>query len=189
MAGIEGGLVINRPVAEVFDFAADERNEPATTHESGGPGSSRPAPSAAGHASRPSPGAGRLDDHRVPDLGAPRRLASFIDMAAGDIVGTLRFDRSGGHPDGLVMRAAAARAVQAPDSDHGWRGRRQERATWAGVKRCPKDKQGRRPSATLAGSGDGVGPVGNREALLANLTRCMGGGWEVLGLLHGAQHP
>jgi hypothetical protein len=28
MVGIEGDIVINPPVAEVFDFVADERNEP-----------------------------------------------------------------------------------------------------------------------------------------------------------------
>ena len=28
MGGISGELVINRPVEEVFDFIADERNEP-----------------------------------------------------------------------------------------------------------------------------------------------------------------
>lgn len=28
MRGISGELVINRPVEEVFDFVADERNEP-----------------------------------------------------------------------------------------------------------------------------------------------------------------
>ena len=28
MARIDGEIVINRPVEEVFDFAADERNEP-----------------------------------------------------------------------------------------------------------------------------------------------------------------
>jgi hypothetical protein len=32
MAHIEGEVVIKRPVDEVFDFVADERNERDTTH-------------------------------------------------------------------------------------------------------------------------------------------------------------
>jgi hypothetical protein len=102
MVGIEGELVINRPVAEVFDFAAMNGTSPLQpTNLAGREALAQP------HRPRDTlrgrhPGPDGLDDNRVPDLGAPRRLASFIDMAAGDIVGTLRFDRSQWHRMGWL---------------------------------------------------------------------------------------
>jgi hypothetical protein len=55
MARIGGELVINRPVEEVFDFVADERNEPRYNRVSGGPRSFRLDRSAGGHGSGPRP--------------------------------------------------------------------------------------------------------------------------------------
>jgi hypothetical protein len=51
MARIEGAIMINRPVEEVFDFVADERNEPLQP----GHGSCRDAFARAGRPWQPLP--------------------------------------------------------------------------------------------------------------------------------------
>jgi len=92
---IQGELVIHRPVHEVFDFLADERNEPRYN----------PRICRAEKLSPGSIGCGTRFRAEAVTLGRttgmtieytaferPRRLASSIHMPAAEIAGTLRFD-------------------------------------------------------------------------------------------------
>ena len=154
MARIDGDLVINRPVDEVFDFVAEERNEPRYNPrirraEKLSPGPI--GPKTRFHAEAVTLG-------RTVGM---TRLASSIHMAAADIVGTLRFDPV---PTGTrmgwswEMRLRGLYKLLTPIIAGS--GRRQERANWAGLKRFLEGQASRRPSATLTGSGDEIGPVG-----------------------------
>ena len=139
MARIEGEIAINRPVDEVFDFVADERNEPrynprivrVEKRTSGpiGPGSRFRAEAASWPRTVPM-------TIQYTAYERPRRLASSIRMAAADIQGTLTFDPVAG-----ATRMRWSWEVKL----RGWYrlatplvaylGRRGEQATWAGLKR------------------------------------------------------
>jgi uncharacterized membrane protein len=139
MARIDGAVVIKRPVAEVFDFVADERNEPRYN-----PGIRRveklsPGPIGRGTRFRAEAvtlrrTVGMTIQYTVYER--PRRLASSIDMAAADIAGTLRFDPVSGstrmswswelRPRGLYSLLAP---VIVP------LGRRAEQTNWRRLKR------------------------------------------------------
>ena len=95
MVRIEGEVVINRPVDEVFDFVAEERNEPrynprmvsADLSSAGpiGPGTRFWAESRT---------MGRTVEMviEITAYERPRRLASSTHLSAMDIRGTLTFD-------------------------------------------------------------------------------------------------
>jgi uncharacterized protein YndB with AHSA1/START domain len=138
MARIDGAVVIRRPVDEVFDFVADERNEPRYN-----PGIRR--------AEKLSPGPiGRGTQFRAEavTLGRtvgmtmeytayerPRRLASSIHMAAADIGGTLRFDPVSGGTQmswSWTMRLRGLYRLLTPIIVP--TGRRAEQANWARLK-------------------------------------------------------
>lgn len=139
MARINGELVLNRPVTEVFDFVADERNEPRYN-----PGIRRaeklsPGPIGRGTRFLAEAATGPRTSGMTIEYTAferPGRLASSIHMAAADIAGTLRFDPVDGgtrmrwswelRPRGLYRLLAP---VIGPV------GRRAERANWARLKR------------------------------------------------------
>jgi Polyketide cyclase / dehydrase and lipid transport len=139
MARIEGALVIDRPVAEVFDFVADERNEPRYNPrirraEKLSPGPIGPRTRFRAEAVALGRTVGMTIQYTVYER--PRRLASSIHMSAADIVGTLRFAPVRG---GTRMRWSWTMRLRGP-----YRlltpiiagvGRRQERANWAGLKR------------------------------------------------------
>lgn len=121
MAHIDGEIVINRPVEEVFDFVADERNEPRynprmlraeqITPEPIGPGTRFGAESKS---------MGRTVKMviEITTYERPHRLASSTRLSAMDINGTLTFDPlARGHPDALVVGTGAARCLQADDPD------------------------------------------------------------------------
>jgi uncharacterized protein YndB with AHSA1/START domain len=138
MVRIEGDIVIHRPVEEVFDFVADERNEPRYN----------PRMRRAGKISEGAIGVGTRFQAEVVSAGRPiemvieytgyerpRRLASTTHMAAMDIQYTLTFEpvpagtrtRWSGdlEPHGIlkVITPLVARM-----------GRRQERRIWTGLK-------------------------------------------------------
>jgi hypothetical protein len=139
VARIDGELFINRPVTEVFDFVADERNEPRYN-----PGIRRaeklsPGPIGRGTRFLAEAATGRRTSGITIEYTAferPGRLASSIHMAAADIAGTLRFDPVDGgtrmrwswelRPRGLYRLLAP---VIGPV------GGRAERANWARLKR------------------------------------------------------
>jgi hypothetical protein len=94
MAGIQGELLINRPVAEGFDFVADERNESRYNPRIRRAEKLTTGPIGRGtrfHAEAVSLGrtVGMTIDYTAYE--PPRRLVSSIHMVAADIVGTLRF--------------------------------------------------------------------------------------------------
>ena len=96
MAQIEGELVIHRPIHEVFDLVADERNEPRYN-----PRICRAEKLSPGPIGRTRFRAEAVTLRRTTTMTIeyttyerPRRLASSIHMPAADIAGTLRFDLS-----------------------------------------------------------------------------------------------
>jgi hypothetical protein len=145
MARIAGELVINRPVDEVFDVVADERNEPRYNSRICRAEQLSPGPIGRGTRFRAEAvmlgrTVGMTIDYTAYER--PRQLGSSIHMAAADILGTLRFDPV---PDGTRMswswemllrglyRLLTPIIVGA--------GRRQEQANWAGLKRFLEGQQ------------------------------------------------
>jgi hypothetical protein len=139
MARVQGELLINRPVDEVFDFVADERNEPRYNPRIRRAEKLTPGPIGRGtrfHAQAVS--RGRTVEMTI-DYTAyerPRRLVSSIHMAAADIVGTLRFDPiPGGTRMGWSWELRLRGRYRLLTPILVGLGRRQERANWAGLKR------------------------------------------------------
>lgn len=104
MARIAGELIINRPVAEVFDFVADERNEPRYNPRLHHVELATPGDIGLGTRFRAET---TLRGQSVPMVIAftayerPRRLGSVTHMATMDIVGELNFESL---PAGTRMR-------------------------------------------------------------------------------------
>jgi uncharacterized protein YndB with AHSA1/START domain len=146
MARFDGEIVINRPLEEVFDIVADERNEPRSNprllraeQTSAGPigvGTRFRAEVAA--RGRPIPMTIEYTAYE-----RPRRLASSTNMASMDIRGTLTFDPV---PTGTRMRWSwelrprGLYKVLTPLV--AWVGQRQEAANWAGLKRFLEGQAG-----------------------------------------------
>jgi hypothetical protein len=140
VAQIEGEIVIDRPVDEVFDFVADERNEPRYN----------PQMTSVEQLSEGEIGLGTqfraqvVSGGRPPPLviefttfERPVRLGSRSTMSGMVIMGELTFDGVGDttrmrwswdlKPSG-ALRLITPLAV--------WMGRRQERDIWTSLKRC-----------------------------------------------------
>jgi polyketide cyclase/dehydrase/lipid transport protein len=139
MARIDGEILIGRPVDVVFDFVADQRNEPQYNPRmvhaykvTGGPVGKGTVFSSAARSM------GRTADMRIELTGydRPTRLASSTTMSQADMDGILTFEPV---PAGTRMhwtwdvRPKGAFRLLAPVI--GWQGRRQERAVWSGMKR------------------------------------------------------
>ena len=139
MAQIQGELVIHRPVHEVFDFVADERNEPRYNPRICRAEKLSPEPIGRGTRYRAEAVTlGRTTGMTIEYTAyeRPRRLASSIHMPAADIVGTLRFDPVPGGTRmswSWEMRLRGLYTLLAPIIVPV--GRRQEHANWAGLKR------------------------------------------------------
>jgi uncharacterized protein YndB with AHSA1/START domain len=139
MARIEGELIIDRPVDEVFDFVADERNEPRYNPrirrvEKLSPGPIGPRTRFQAEAAALGRTVGMTIEYTIYER--PRRLASSIHMATADIVGTLRFDPvPGGTRMGWSWEMRLRRLYKLLTPIIAGEGRRQERANWAGLKR------------------------------------------------------
>jgi len=139
MTFIEGGITIARPAETVFDFVADQRNEPRynprmvrVAKVTGGPVGKGTVFRSAVRA------AGRATDMRSELTGyhRPAWLASRTTVEQADIAGMLTFAPE---PGGTRMRWAwvvrpkgASRLLTPVVSRVG---RRQERAIWTGMKR------------------------------------------------------
>jgi uncharacterized protein YndB with AHSA1/START domain len=152
MARIEGELVIYRPVHEVFDVVADERNEPRYNPRIRRAEKRSPGPIGPGTRFRAEAVTlGRTTRMTIEytTYERPRRLASSIHMPAADITGTLRFDpiadgtRMGWswavRPRGLyrLLTPVIARV-----------GRRQEQENWGGLKRFLEAREELAPEAS-----------------------------------------
>jgi hypothetical protein len=139
MARIDGEIVINRPLEEVFDFVADERNEPRYNPRMLRAEKLSPGPVGLGTRFRAEmTSRRRLVVMTIENTGydRPRRLASTTRLSTMDIRGTLTFDPVAAgtrmrwawdlQPHGLLnlMTPVVARI-----------GARQEQTIWANLKR------------------------------------------------------
>jgi polyketide cyclase/dehydrase/lipid transport protein/2-oxoacid dehydrogenase/acyltransferase catalytic subunit len=147
MARIDGEIVIGQPAEVVFDFVADQRNEPTYNPAmtrlqklTGGPiGVGTRFQATTTSRGRP---VDLLIEYTAYDR--PTTLGSTIRMATADIRGTLTFHPD---PDGTRMRWAwqvtpkGALRLLAPVIARV--GRRQEQAIWAGLKQHLEASDGR----------------------------------------------
>ncbi len=112
MAWVKGGLVINRPVEEVFDFVADERNEPRYNPRMLRAEKLTPGPIGVGTRFRAEMAAMRGSAPMTIEFTAyerPRRLASTTRLSNMDIEGITEFrPRLGRNADALVMEDRTA---------------------------------------------------------------------------------
>ena len=147
MAKIAGAIVIVRPAEAVFDFAADQRNEPRYNPRMIRADKVSDGPVGKGTVFRSAAKSmGRAAEMRIELTGydRPGRLASRTTTKQADIDGALTFDPV---PGGTRMRwswtvrpRGAARLL-APVIT--WIGRRQEQAIWASMKRYLETPQPR----------------------------------------------
>ena len=139
MARVEGEIIINRPVEEVFDFVADERNEPRYNPRmvraekiSEGP----IGPGTQFHTELKTAGRTMPMVVEFTDFERPRRLASVTRSSMMETEGALTFEPV---PAGTRMRWSwdvrprGAMKLMAPFV--GAIGRRQERGIWGRLKR------------------------------------------------------
>jgi Polyketide cyclase / dehydrase and lipid transport len=104
MARIEGEIMINRPVEEVFDFVADERNEPHYNPRMVRAEKLSPGPVGLGSRFRAEMRTRPRPMEMTTELTGyerPRRLASTTRLSRMAIRGTLSFDPA---PGGTRMR-------------------------------------------------------------------------------------
>ena len=139
MARVRGEIVISRPVEEVFDFVADERNEPHFNPRMLKSEKLSPGPIGLGtrfRAEMRMRGRGRpvVMTVEFTAFERPRRLASSTHMATMDIQGTLTFDPV---PEGTRMRwewnLKPRGLVKLLSSVVALMGRRQEEAIWSNL--------------------------------------------------------
>ena len=139
MAKIHGSTVIARPVEEVFDFVADERNEPKYNRRMVRVDKVTPGPITDGtrwSATVESRGQPIELNIEVTDYTRPSRLASTTRMPAAEIRGAVTFEPA---PGGTRMRWSwelqpkGALRLMGPVIAR--LGRRQETEIWAGLKR------------------------------------------------------
>ena len=136
---IEGEIVINRSPQAVFDFVADERNEPDYNPRMVRAEKLSDGPIGQGTRFGASVrSAGRTTDMIIDrtEYDRPNRLGSITRMASMDIQGVLTFE-----PDGAQTRMrwswdiAPKGAFRLLSPVIGWMGRRQEQVIWSNLKR------------------------------------------------------
>jgi hypothetical protein len=136
---IEGEVVIARSATDVFDVVADERNEPRYNPRMVRADKLSVGPIGAGtkfRAEVETMGSTREMLIELTEYDRPRRLASSTHMSSFDVQGTLTFA-----PTGDATRMAWSwqlkphGALRLMTPLLGLIGRRQERATWASLKR------------------------------------------------------
>jgi uncharacterized protein YndB with AHSA1/START domain len=138
-AKIEGEIVIGRPMEEVFDFVADQSNEPQYNPQMVRAEKITPGPVGTGTTFRSAVASmGRTAEMLIEYTGydRPRRLASTTTMQQADISYTLTFEPAG---TGTRMRWSGQvqpkRAFRLLGPLITWIGRRQERRIWTSLKR------------------------------------------------------
>lgn len=115
MSHIEGEITIDRPVAEVFDFVADERNEPRYNTKMIDVEKVSPGPISRGTRFRAtSRSMGRISVMAIEftDFDRPAQISSSTALAGMDVHGAVTFGRAGSstrmrwswnmHPRGAV---------------------------------------------------------------------------------------
>jgi hypothetical protein len=151
MIRIDGEIVINRPVDAVFDFVADERNEPRYNSRMLRADKLSPGPIGLGTRfraemrTRPRP---TKMTTQFTGYERPRRVALRSHLSAMEIQGALTFDPV---PEGTRMRwswvVAPRGVVRLLTPLVARTGRRQEQAIWASLKRLLEAQAA--PSATV----------------------------------------
>lgn len=138
MVRIEGEIVIKRPVEEVFDFVADERNEPRYNPRMRSAELISPGPIGPGTRFRAVGTTIGWPVEMAIEITAyerPRRLASTTHRATMEIQGTRTFDAV---PEGTRMRWAwdvePRHIITLMEPLVASVGRRQEETIWAGLK-------------------------------------------------------
>ncbi|HXZ76195.1 MAG TPA: SRPBCC family protein [Streptosporangiaceae bacterium] len=168
MTRITGEIVIDAPAGVVFDFVADQRNEPTYNPHMVRSAKVTPGPVGKGTQFRSAVRSwGRLAEMAIEYTGfqRPSRLASTTTMAQAEFSGTLTFEPTG----------AGTRLRWSWDARFTWPlrllapilarvGGRQERAMWAGLKRYLESSQhaagqgaGEQRGSTPAAAADGNG--------------------------------
>jgi uncharacterized membrane protein len=145
MARVEGQIMIHRPVDEVFDVVADERNEPRYNPQMRRVEQTSAGPIGVGTTFRAeSMSRGRPVEMTitVTEFERPRRLTSWTHLSTMDIHGTLTFDPA---PDGTGGTGGTRMRWSWELEPRGMLklmtpvvaliGRRQERSIWTGLKR------------------------------------------------------
>lgn len=153
MAKIEGEIVIGRPVGEVFDFVADQSNEPQYNPQMVRAEKITRGPVGTGTKFRSAvTSMGRTAEMLIECTGydRPRRLASTTTMQQADISYALTFEPAGA---GTRMRWSGQvnpkRAFRLLGPLITWMGRRQERRIWTSLKRYLENTAAR-PDTQLA---------------------------------------
>jgi uncharacterized membrane protein len=136
---VEGDIIIKRPVEEVFDFCADERNEPRYNPRMTHAEQTSSGPIGLGsqfHAEMRTMGRTVAMTIEWTAYDRPRRLASWTRLSGMDIRGDLRFEPIGGdtrmrwawdlQPHGGLKLMGPMITLM---------GRRQERTIWTSLKR------------------------------------------------------
>lgn len=139
MTRIAGDLIINRAVEEVFDFVADERNEPRYNPRMLCAEKISPGPIGVGTSFHAETATRRGSAEMTIEVTAyerPRRLASSSHVGTMDIHGTLAFDPV---PEGTRMHwewhVMPRGLLKLMSPLIGRMGRRQEERIWASLKR------------------------------------------------------
>jgi carbon monoxide dehydrogenase subunit G len=138
MVRIEGEILINRPTEEVFDFVADERNEPRYNPHMRRAERISDGPIGLGTRFRAEiVSMGRTVEMIIEFTGydRPRRLASSTHMSSMDTHGGLTFDPV---PEGTRMRwtwdVEPRGILRLMRPLVAWMGRRQEQRIWTSLK-------------------------------------------------------
>lgn len=138
MTAISGSVLISRPVEEVFDFVADERNEPAYNPQMRSVGKTTPGPIGVGTRWQVVTTSGRRTtpfELEVTEYVRPSRLGSTTRMATAVITGALTFVPAASgtlmswswdlRPKGMLKLAGPLITVV---------GRRQEQRIWSSLR-------------------------------------------------------
>jgi uncharacterized protein YndB with AHSA1/START domain len=135
---VVGEIVINRPVEQVFDFVADERNEPRFNPKMLTVEKVTPGPVGKGTRFRTQVKARQRTAEMSVEFTAydrPRRLTSVSKLSNMEIEGTLTFDPV---PEGTRMRwswdLAPRGILRLATPVIGLIGRREERTIWTSLK-------------------------------------------------------
>ena len=141
MAQIEGEIVIDRTVEDVFDFVADERNEPRFNPQMTSVEKLSDAEIGLGTQFRATVVSGGRPMSMVIEFTAfdrPRRLGSRTTMAGMVILGELTFESvaEGRTLMRWVWEMQPSGALRLLKPLIVFMGRRQERAIWNSLKRC-----------------------------------------------------
>ena len=122
MAGIEGEIIIARPVDVVFDYVADQSNEPLYNPQMVRAEKITAGPVGKGARFRSAVASmGRTAEMLVECTGYewPKLFATTTTMGQADISYMLRFDPGRGHPDAVGRGGAAQGCVPAAGpADH-----------------------------------------------------------------------